>query len=288
MSQKGGDLKHQCQQMESLERQVAARRAGREDFWILSMERTPACTPLAPSHHSTNANSQRLAATGRQHRNSANQMHLSSRPSLPIAEQQSQALNLSCCPVMSASKYRHPCATINTSAGQGRSHSASTAPKLPRVCKQCQSTCTTERMCSLGQSRLAASAAHKDAAPLGSSPSTSRSARSSLRTRSNAASGRSLQSTRALESEVRAIKAITARADLLGRLDLVCAKLQQIADLQGGFVAVHNPLMALFHTMVAKIRLKTMDAIECVSAWQRSVSSVRPFVYGCVSRLPSV
>jgi hypothetical protein len=87
------------------------------------------------------------------------------------------------------------------------------------------------------------------------------------------------QKTKSLESEARAIQAVVAREDMLERLNLVCSKFQEAADWQDGFVALNSPLMALFQAMVAKARLRTLDAIECVSAWERREGGGQAFVY---------
>ena len=95
-------------------------------------------------------------------------------------------------------------------------------------------------------------------------------------------------STRALSYELVAIKAVDARLEMLDRLALVCERVAHTLAAHHGFLPGSDPLMKLFYTTVAKVRTKTMDAIEAVAAWERCVGEGRAFIHRCarMSSLP--
>jgi hypothetical protein len=88
-------------------------------------------------------------------------------------------------------------------------------------------------------------------------------------------------STWALGFELQALKAIKGRIEALDRLELVCERVQQATDDQHDFIAGKDPLMKLFFGTVAKLRTKTLDAVECAAAWERNVGSGRAFIHLC-------
>ena len=67
------------------------------------------------------------------------------------------------------------------------------------------------------------------------------------------------------------------REDAILRLELCTEKVETGA--RAGYMSPDNPLLRMFYRLVATVRLRTLDAVECVSAWERLVGQNRPFMY---------
>ncbi len=83
------------------------------------------------------------------------------------------------------------------------------------------------------------------------------------------------------QMELTVLKAIKGREDSLDRLRVACEKLD--ASFAGGAPVVlpqTDPLVRLFYRLVGTLRQRTLDAVECIGAWQRkSGRSSEPFIY---------
>lgn len=84
-----------------------------------------------------------------------------------------------------------------------------------------------------------------------------------------------------VEHETYAIKAIQARTDAIQRLRQCCEKVDDHVAARGGFVCNSDPILKMFFRLVGTVRLKTIDAVECVSSWERNVGRGRTFVHKC-------
>eukprot|EP00892_Ulva_mutabilis_P012578 jgi/Ulvmu1/9693/UM055_0031.1 len=91
-----------------------------------------------------------------------------------------------------------------------------------------------------------------------------------------------------IEHEVYAMKAIQARTDAIQRLRQCCDKVDEHVAARGGFVCNSNPILKMFFRLVGNVRVKTIDAVECVSSWERNVGRGRAFVYNGAPFLPAL
>lgn len=79
----------------------------------------------------------------------------------------------------------------------------------------------------------------------------------------------------AFESE--ALRAIRARADALDSLFMVVERAQCAAD-GADFLPRDHPVLALLFKTIARVRSKTVEVVERVSAWERAVGEGRSFI----------
>ncbi|WIA38646.1 hypothetical protein OEZ86_001956 [Tetradesmus obliquus] len=87
---------------------------------------------------------------------------------------------------------------------------------------------------------------------------------------------------RDLESELAVLRAVHAREDAVDKLRACCAKVSAAlgAGGPGSMLLPSDPLGRLFYRLVASLRSKTLDVIECHAAWQRKISNPsEPFSY---------
>ena len=79
------------------------------------------------------------------------------------------------------------------------------------------------------------------------------------------------------------MRAIQARSDAIDKLECICERAQAAADMHSGFLPISDPIMRLLFSTVARLRTKTLDAVERVAAWERAVGAGRPFVHRYVA-----
>lgn len=84
-----------------------------------------------------------------------------------------------------------------------------------------------------------------------------------------------------VEHEAHAIRAVQARTDAIQRLLQCCERVDSHLATRGGFVCNSDPVLKMFFRLVGNVRVKTIDAVECVSSWERNVGRGRPFVHKC-------
>lgn len=89
------------------------------------------------------------------------------------------------------------------------------------------------------------------------------------------------------EHEVHAIRAIQARTEAIQRLAQCCERVDDHIASRGGFVCNSDPVLKMFFRLVGNVRVKTIDAVECVSSWERNVGRGRAFVHKCALPLCS-
>ena len=256
--------------LQNLEQYIAAQRAKREAFW--SRRNGPLTTAAAPK---VSASGTLPSLTRKRPAARA----FSTRP-YDIAEARSQESMDEVIAAAQRALASARAANTQRSARARCRYAPATAalgsPTIPSSSGRIASATTSRPHGAAPRSETKASFAPWS----GRSRSDAASARS--RTDSNRSSARHTTATNTSALELRAIRAITARADSLDRLDLVCAKVQQAHECGTGFVAHNSPLQKLFYAAVAKARLKTLDAVEGVAAWERAAGAARPFVYRCV------
>lgn len=79
--------------------------------------------------------------------------------------------------------------------------------------------------------------------------------------------------------ELQAIKAVKMREDALERLQLCADKVDAGMAAGYGFIGLSDPLTIMFFRQVNTLRQRTLDAVECIAAWERLIAQNRPFVY---------
>jgi hypothetical protein len=85
--------------------------------------------------------------------------------------------------------------------------------------------------------------------------------------------------TNCVELELHALKSISARSEAIQKLDSCCRKVDEYVYARGGFVVSSDPMLRLFFRLVENVREKTIDAVECIAAWERNVGRGKPFMH---------